>query len=151
MFACLHCTRTRSPPKRRRLRELDHSEALGALANRNQQRLLELLVALVVGQAQLIEARVRRRQIAERWRRRDLEPRTQLLKAAGRQLRTAGGELQQARHFRLAEIADGRPKPAQHAAEFLRIAIDHVMRPEIGDRVLAGTAKQQLQQQHGKK
>lgn len=57
----------------------DHAEALAALVDGPQQRAHEMLVGLVVGQAQLVEARVRRRQRAERGRRRYLEARVQLL------------------------------------------------------------------------
>lgn len=37
-------------------RLLDHAEALGAFADGQYQRLLKVLVALVVGQTQLVEA-----------------------------------------------------------------------------------------------
>lgn len=61
---------------------LYHAEPLPALVDGPQQRVHQLLVALVVGQAQLVEARVRRGQRAERRRRRDLEARVQLLRTA---------------------------------------------------------------------
>lgn len=37
---------------------LDHAESLAALADGQKQRLLELLVALVVGQTQLVETAI---------------------------------------------------------------------------------------------
>lgn len=65
------------------LLNLTHSEALVALADGDDQRSLELLVALVVGQAQLIEAGVGRRQaVGECRRSSDLELRIQFLRSA---------------------------------------------------------------------
>lgn len=119
-----------------------HSKALRSFAYRDQQRLLKLLVALVVGQAQLIEAGMCRGQVGKRWRCRNLKARCQLLqqkkhvsckfhmkhrvlksskahlKSPWRQLRTARGELQQPRHLRLCKVSDCRPEPAQHPPEF---------------------------------
>lgn len=59
--------------------QLYHAEALAALVDGPEQRMHELLVAVVVGQAQLVEARVRRGQRAEVGRRCYLESRVQLL------------------------------------------------------------------------
>lgn len=48
---------------------LTHTEAFVTFADGNDQRTLELLVALVVGKAKLVEARVRCGQaIGKRWR-----------------------------------------------------------------------------------
>lgn len=59
--------------------ESDHAEAFGALAYGQQESLLKVLVALVVGQTELIEASVCGRQIAKCWRSCNLEAWIQFL------------------------------------------------------------------------
>lgn len=122
-------------------RRLHHSEAFGAFAGGEHERSFKLLVALVVGQAKLVEARVCRWQISKRGCRSDLEPRIQLLKTSRRQLRTSGGELQQSGHFRLRKVSNGRPEPAQNPPELGRSSVDDVIRSEVRDRVLSGAAE----------
>lgn len=50
--------------------QLDHAEAFGAFADGNDECTFKMLVAFVVGQAELIEARVCGWQVAKRWGRR---------------------------------------------------------------------------------
>lgn len=122
----------------------DHAEALAALVDGPEQCVHHLLVAVVVGQAELVEAGVGRGQGAEIGRGGDLEARAELLEAAGRQLRAAGGELQQPRALLAAEVGQRRPEPAQQALPLVPPAGDQRVRAPIRHAHLARAAHQQL-------